>query len=146
MKFEKNGYLAKGIYELTWEEFISEFSFSPRRKYLISGLEKVVKILKEANCECIFINGSFISDKLEPNDWDACFKDTYRMNDYLYNKYPELFDQYKCKEKYFGDLFQANAITDISTEIRFLDFFQRIKPSRRTKKTIEFKGIVSIKL
>jgi len=106
--FNDNGVLDPGIHKMTWEEFDDSFSFSERRKELLEGLEKVVAILQEIGASHIYIDGSFVTSKLMPGDWDACFDCSKEKIIELVNKYKyPLFDRKLQKLLYKGELFHA---------------------------------------
>ena len=73
MNFSENGCLVSGIHFMTWGDFYDQFSFSPRRKILIEGLGRAIDKLRHCGCSVIYIDGSFVTEKLEPNDYDACW-------------------------------------------------------------------------
>ena len=138
MKFNKDLVLPPGIHEMDWEAFYEFFSFSPRRKKLLEGLKKVVDILQETGCSVIYIDGSFVTKKLEPNDWDACFDcPPIKISDIL-KRYP-LYKRDEQKRLYGGELYHIQTKAD-QHGTKFLDFFQQIT------NTVKKKGIVKIKL
>lgn len=47
MNFLDNGCLPHGIHDMAWEEFYDQFSFSPKRKFLLEGLERAIVALKQ---------------------------------------------------------------------------------------------------
>ncbi len=138
MKFNKDGILDSGIHKMTWKEFYGFFSFSPKRKELLDGLEQVLEILREIENIRIYIDGSFVTSKLEPGDWDACFDCLPSQIDVLKEKYP-LFDIKEQKKLYGGELYFANTCTDAGRSVSFLNFFQL-----RKEKTTLKKGIVEL--
>ncbi|MDR0864863.1 MAG: hypothetical protein LBO74_08025 [Candidatus Symbiothrix sp.] len=138
MNFNENGVLNPGIYEMTWKDFHTFFLFSPRRKELLEGLKKVIDILQDVGCTIIYIDGSFVTEKIEPGDWDACVECPPSKIQDLYNKYP-LFDKKEQKRLYKGELFDALSIAD-RNENNYISFFQQIRG-----KNIK-KGIIKIKL
>jgi hypothetical protein len=125
MVFNKNGTLDLGIHEMTWEEFCDFFSFSPRRKNLLKGLEKVLVILREIEATHIYIDGSFVTSKLEPGDWDACFESSVAAANKLICKYP-FCDRNAQKELYKGELYYARSEADLFGHT-YLEFFQQTK-------------------
>lgn len=72
-EFDENGNLPPGVYWATWEEFKEQFGTTPRRSLLIEGLKTAMEQLKAAGCRTIYINGSFVTSKPNPNDFDACW-------------------------------------------------------------------------
>ena len=136
MNFNKNGILDPGIHKMTWKEFYKSFSFSEQRKKLLEGLEKVVVILREIGATHIYIDGSFVTGKLEPEDWDACFEcPTPQISDLL-KKYP-LYDRKEQKRLYKGELFlQHPTVKADEYGNCYLDFFQQKKENSAIKKGI----------
>ncbi|MBD3590885.1 hypothetical protein [Bacteroides sp. GM023] len=145
MEFNKEGYLPEGIHTLSWDEFEDFFGFSPKRKELLDGLLQVIHILKNCGCEAIYIDGSFVTNKLEPDDWDACFKGSAESLKILKKQEPCLLltDDHKLREtqkqKFKGELFLYSLYAGLN--ISYLDFFQGIKGAKKKKK-----GIIKINL
>ena len=40
----------------------------------MAGLGAALENLKNAGCGTVYINGSFVTNKVVPNDYDACWK------------------------------------------------------------------------
>ena len=73
--FDKRGYLPPGKpYKATWQEFIERFGTSEHRLHLISGLERALLNLKQAGCGLVYVDGSFVTNKNLPGDWDGCWE------------------------------------------------------------------------
>lgn len=146
MDFLDNGCLPHGIHEMTWEEFYDRFSFSPKRKFLLEGLERAIDTLRQCECTVIYIDGSFVTQKLEPNDYDACWEgdcDIVCLNmlklEPLFIDLADLSTGRKGqKSKYKGEIFPS--FIEADKGISYLDFFQQIRFST------DKKGIVAIKL
>ena len=146
LEFDDNGNLPPGIYEITIEEIEKHYSFSPKRKELIKGLKEMLKALKDIGCKKFYLDGSFVTNKLEPGDFDACWETHPDIEwDKLEKKYPELkiFDPPRLEQKtrYFGEAFISNFAAEFykGNKILYLDFFQLDKIRRP-------KGILLIKL
>lgn len=143
MNFNADGHLPEGVHMMTWDEFQTEFSFSPRRQKLLQGLFAVIQILQECGCDAIYIDGSFVTDKLEPDDWDACFKGSLDAIYSLDRRDTDLVlddirKRDRQKEKYLGELYPPGVIAE--KDMCYLDFFQCIKGSKAKK------GIIKIAL
>lgn len=128
-KFNKLGYLPPGKpYNATWEEFTARFETTANRKVLIDGLYQALVALKTAGCRSVYVNGSFITSKAEPRDWDGCWE----MEGVNFNVLDPLivdeeFHHMKRKKKYLGDLFlQAPRLPGRN----FVSFFQRDRDGR----------------
>ncbi len=138
--FDNNGNLIDGIHELSWDDFKKLYNKNSHRSKLLRGLESAIISLKKAGCRIIFIDGSFVSKKEFPNDFDACWEISdvdLSLLDPILLKFDD--GRAAMKTKYSGDLFPAQCNEGI-TGIRFLDFFQT------DKNTGEQKGIIKINL
>ena len=89
----------------------------------------------------VYIDGSFITDKEVPGDYDLCWSiDSVvpeKLNPLLLDFSPD--GRTKMKDHYKGDLFPAEVPEGVSGKT-FLDFFQK------DKNTGEPKGIVSLEI
>ncbi len=136
-----NGNLPPGIHRTSWEEFRERFGHSTRRIWLIEGLALVLKNPSRAGCELVYVNGSFVTAKRSPGDYDLCWSIqgviSSRLDPILLDFSPE--GRNAMKKKYRGDLFPAEIPEGVSGK-RFLDFFQT------DKKTGEPKGIIALKI
>lgn len=138
-EFNSEGNLPEGIYYVLWDEFASHFGTNAHRRRLLRGLYMALKNLKQAGCETIYIDGSFVTSKEIPGDFDACW-DTANVNPSMLDKVLLMFKdgQAAQKAKYFGELF-PNGIEG-ATGKTFLEFFQVDKYSGNPK------GIIAIDL
>ena len=72
---DRNGELPPGEHEATLSEIDEKFGkSSPRRIALMNGLKNAVKNFQSAGVQKIWVNGSFVTTKLEPNDIDGCWE------------------------------------------------------------------------
>ena len=136
--FAANGSLPRGVHEATWAEFVTRFGTSPERKRLLAGLKRAMASLAGAGCQRVFVDGSFVTDREHPNDFDACW-DTHGVDPTLLD--PVLLD-FRARRaaqnaKYRGELFPASALG--SPGFTFLEFFQQDREGNR-------KGIISVRL
>src|ERR1700685_2449816 len=72
-EFNRDGRLPAGIHWATWQEIQSRFGFSLRRQQLLGGLRLALAALNRAGCSRVYIDGSFVTVKREPGDYDACW-------------------------------------------------------------------------
>lgn len=118
--YQENGNLQPGIYEISWEEFVKIFGYNKKRQKLINGLTIAISELKRVGCKTIYVDGSFVSKKEEPRDFDACWDPVGIDFKKLVFQYPTLAEfiptTAKQKAKYGGELFPAT---------KFLSFFQK---------------------
>lgn len=125
-RFRANGTLPPGEHDAAWEEIASRFGGNERRDRLLEGLRVALGELQRIGCRRAWIDGSFVTDKPEPNDYDACWWWEEDMN--LTALDPVLLDfewpRAAQKARYGGELFVAQAAAD-ARGVTFRDFFQR---------------------
>lgn len=125
-EFDENGNLPPGIHWATWEEFIDRFGNTPRRSRLIKGLKMAIEQLFAAGCQTIYIDGSFITNKLNPGDFDVCWDANGVDINYLESIAPILYNSQRTanqKSLYGGEFFRSDFPADIYGTSYF-DFFQ----------------------
>lgn len=135
------GFLPPGIHTTTWDKFEEKYSSSMKRRTQLKGMKKALAEFKKAGCSRIYVDGSFVTGKKNPGDFDAL----YELDELL----PDFIDQIlidassegrKQQKKYYeGEFFPASEKADPYGN-KFLDFFQK------DKKTKKPKGIISIEL
>ncbi len=108
------------------------------RSRLISGLRAAALNLHGAGCRVILLDGSFVSQKELPNDYDGAWSpvgvDPSRVDPVLLN-----FDNQRAamKAKYGGELFISSSLA--APGVLFEEFFQ-------TDRNGNAKGILSLDL
>jgi hypothetical protein len=141
MEFQDNGNLIPGIFLMTIEDFEKTFGHNEHRRKLLIGLKIAIKDLSDFGCKTIYIDGSFVSQKELPNDFDCCWDHEDVDLEGLDNKHPLFFNfdnsRKLQKEKYEGEFFLAKM--NASPFDKYLDFFQKDRDG-------EPKGIVQIKI
>lgn len=69
-----NGELPPGIHIVTITEVETTFGqTNDRRRLLMKGLKEALSLFKTAHVSKVFVDGSFTTDKDEPNDIDGCW-------------------------------------------------------------------------
>lgn len=107
---------------------------------LLDGLLRALRSLNIAGCTAAYLDGSFVTAKELPGDFDACWEssgvDPGRLA-------PELLDFSNAraaqKVRYGGELFPVEAAAE-PAGTTFLDYFQRDRDTGQPK------GIVAIDL
>ncbi len=131
--------LRPGVHDATLSEIKHRFVTNERRTELYEGLLKGCQVLKLAGCSVIYLDGSFITTKPLPNDFDVCWDpygvDPHKLDVVLLDFNDQRRNQ---KRKYGGEFFPSSATTDGSQP--FLEFF------KIDKETGKRKGIIRIQL
>lgn len=128
--------LPPGIHLATWTELVERFGTNERRREILAGLLRALQALKAAGCRRAFVDGSFVTSKDLPGDFDGCWDhngvDFDALDPVLLN-----FDGHReaQKAKFEGEMFVAA----FPGGTRFLDFFQLDRDGRP-------KGIIQIDL
>jgi len=137
----EDGVLPPGIHLAEWEELWTMFGTTPHRRHLLLGFRRAIQALKIAGCRIVYLDGSFVTGKDVPGDFDACWDhegvEFTRLDPILLT-----FDAGRAaqKVKFGGELFPAHAIAESSSASPFLEFFQV------HKETGAAKGIIAIDL
>ena len=136
------GNLPAGIHWASWDELVTRFSHNERRLKLLDGLKAALKSLRDAGCVTAYVDGSFVTSKEFPNDFDGCWEvnhvDPIRLDPILlkFGKFDR--GRIEQKAKYGGELFPVQ-VENQGTNLTFLEFFQFDKSGSR-------KGIVAVDL
>ncbi len=107
---------------------------------MLNGLRAGLDDLKRAGCRTVYVDGSFVTAKEVPNDFDVCWEEN-GVDPLILDPVLLTFDPGRAtqKAKYMGEFFPASAIADADGP-SFLEFFQTDKESGRRK------GIIAIDL
>lgn len=72
--FDRNGNLPPGIRELAWDNFVRLFGWNEWRRSLLGGMLAALQHLKSIGCRRAYVDGSFVTSKEYPGDYDACWE------------------------------------------------------------------------
>jgi len=130
--------LPPGLHFVGFREFRDTFVFTAARAWQFEGFQAACRDLRTAGCAKIYVGGSFVTSKLDPSDFDACW-DPVGVNPSLLD--PVFYDDnlhLERREKYRGDLLIGGCDPGPSGEnFRFLS---------RDKQSGEERGMIGIKL
>ena len=131
--------LPPGIHDATLLELRDRFAMNGRRKTLYEGLLKACEALKLAGCQVVYIDGSYTTAKLMPNDIDVCWDPIGVDANKLDPVFLDFSDSRKAQKlKFGGEFFPSSSKADgIHT---FVVYFTT------DKETGKEKGIVRIQL
>lgn len=131
--FDADGNLPPGQHEMTWDAVVSRFGGSSRRQRQLEGLKAAIDALQIAGCRTVYLDGSFVTEKESPGDFDVCWSidgvDPEKLDPVLLTFDPGRKTQ---KANYGGELFPAQVPADAAGTV-FLDFFQIDKRTGRPK-------------
>ena len=131
--------LPPGLHEATLDELEQRFATNDRRKSLHDGLRRGCGALQAAGCAVVYLDGSYVTDKPIPGDFDACWDPTGAD---LASLDPVLLDfddgRRNQKLKYGGEFFPSCATADGA--LTFVEYFSI------DKETGLEKGLILVRL
>ena len=137
------GNLPPGIHQAAWDEVQSRYGTTSVRRVQLSGLRHALEILREAGCRRAYIDGSFVTVKQTPNDFELCWELSDVNLDLLEQLEPALLDwsdrRAAQKARFGGELFVAESGAD-PWGTTYLSFFQHDRITGKSK------GIVAMDL
>ncbi len=124
--------LPPGVHNTNLNEVRRRFAFTPHRIKLLNGFRLGCKNLVSAGCKAIYLNGSFTTSKIHPNDFDAC----WGLRGVDFNLIDETLLDFRDqraaqKAKFGGEFFMVDNI--FSNEITFLEYFQLDRDTGKQK-------------
>ncbi len=137
--FLDTGYLPEGIHEATLVEVVGKLQFSDKRKKLMSGLMTLIECCISCNVNILYLDGSFVSNKLNPVDYDACYDaDCVDKKDVLHRALESfLHSDSETQKRYFkGEVYYAHSFSGRGNRQTVLDYFQVCKQDYLMKKGI----------
>jgi len=136
-----DGLLPPGIHLAEWGEVYAVFGTTPHRRRLLDGFRRAIDALKRAGCKRAYLDGSLVTSKDKPDDFDGCWEEA--------NVDPSLLDPILLtftngreaqKIKFGGELFPTGSLANPTSGSIFIDFFQIHKDTGAAK------GIIAIDL
>ena len=119
-----SGLLPPGEHAASWDDVLDRFGWNPVRRRQLDGLAEALYLLAEAGCERVWLNGSFVTAKDEPGDFDAVWDPTGVDTDTLDPIFFDLADARRAQKARFGGELLPD-MTEAGSGLRFAEFFQR---------------------
>jgi hypothetical protein len=138
--FDSSGRLPLGIHAATWGQIVERLGFTARRQTLLNGLRQALAALKVAGCRLVYLDGSFVTAKPEPGDYDACWGISGVDVGRLDPAFLDFSNSRALQKRRFGGEFFPAELPEGATGKTFLEFFQTDKESGNAK------GILAIDL
>ena len=133
------GYLPAGVHRIALGDCGRMFAWNSRRRMLFAGLSRAIAGLTRAGCRAVIVDGSFVTAKEFPGDWDAAFDPVCvvaALLDPILIKHDD--GRRAMRAKFLGDLFPWTASAATGGPL-YRDFFQKDRDGVP-------KGIVEIQL
>lgn len=101
----REGLLPSGSHEATLREIRRRFGTgNPTRARLMKGLEAVLRLARKIGASLLYLDGSFVTAKSQPGDWDAVLVLSTGARLGL-KEAIALADRPEVRKRYHGDLF-----------------------------------------
>ena len=134
----ESGLLPEGIHQADWSEVVEHFGWNPRRRQLLDGLADAIESLARAGCRRIWLNGSFVTAKEEPGDFDGCWDPDGVDLEALDPVFLDFSDHRAAQKARFSGELLPNVV-EADSGLAFVEFFQGERDASR-------KGIVEIRI
>jgi hypothetical protein len=140
--FLDNGLLPEGIHWASLTEIETRYAINDHRQRLTVGMRSGILALIAAGCRKVYLDGSFVTAKEFPSDYDACWEITGVRITELDKVFLEFGHRRAAqKTKFMGEFFPACLPAESTSPYRtFLNFFQTDKDTGARK------GIIGIDL
>ncbi len=116
--------LPPGVHPATLQEVELAFGYNQRRRVLLAGLIEGAAALAKAGCSTIFLDGSFVTAKPVPGDYDACWDPAGVVGSILDPVFGDFSDGRAHQKARFGGEYFPSSIVENGSGRTFLDFFQ----------------------
>ena len=100
------------------------YAYNPRRRTLFEGLLAGAKNLVDAGCSRLFLDGSFVTEKPLPGDYDACWDPQGVDATKLDPVFLDFSDQRSAQKKQFLGEYFPSSPDGLLVGRGFLDLFQ----------------------
>lgn len=129
--------LPPGIHPASLAEIEAAFATNARRRDLFAGLVNGISLLNHAGCIRVYLDGSYVTGKPQPGDFDACWDPTGIDRSKLDPVFLK-FDNGRAAQKarFKGEFFPSSMVCrDVGAT--FLEFLQRDRFSGAPKGIVE---------
>lgn len=132
--------LPPGIHLATLTEIAAVYTYNARRRELYAGLIEAAVHLYQVGCQTVLLDGSYVSAKPIPGDYDACWEPI----GVDFAKLDPVFDDFSngraAQKARFGGEFFPSSLVEATSSATFANFFQTEGFTGKKK------GILSISL
>jgi len=114
LPLDENGSLPEGEHLASWTIIAATFGQGARRRVLVGRLLVLLQDLRSASVADVWLDGSFVTDDPEPNDFDVCWSPADAKKSSLPPEFgysqeaaldPERSNHELLKLRYGGDVF-----------------------------------------
>jgi hypothetical protein len=132
--------LPPGVHWASLDEVETAFATNDKRRRIYAGFVDGCGRLRIAGCRTVWVDGSFVSAKPRPRDFDACWDPTGVDPTILDPVFLQFADGRAAQKAKFKGEFFPSSMTCIDVGATFLEFFQQEHFTGKRK------GIIGISL
>lgn len=111
--------LPPGVHSATLADVGARYATNERRRWLFEGILEVAKSLRAAGCAVMFLDGSFVTDKDEPNDFDGYWDPAGVIPSLLDPVFMDFENEQAAqKHKFRGEMFIAEEVGGPAASIK----------------------------
>lgn len=130
-----------GFHQTSVDEIESMFAYNEKRMEIFTGFVQACLELRKSGCKTVYLNGSFVTTKLNPDDFDACwemnFPNNLKLNSIIRNC--DYRTRQLQKQIYKGEFFPIDLANRNRGGTKWLKFFLRTRLGNK-------KGILRLSL
>lgn len=129
--------LPPGVHVATLSEIEVRYAYNSRRRDLLVGLVRASVALVTAGCRCVLLDGSFVTAKPIPNDYDACWDPAgidFNRLDLVFGDFSNGRANQKAR---FGGEFFPSTMIETDGSKAFAEFFQVDRFTGKAKGILE---------
>jgi hypothetical protein len=115
--------LPPGVHPATLAEVATTFATNAKRRLLYDGLRLAAMALRIAGCGKLYLDGSYVTAKAVPEDYDGCWDPTGMDPAKLDPVFLDFTNKRQAMKKKFGGEFFPSSAPNTPTQT-FLDLFQ----------------------
>ena len=138
--FTPIGNLPPGEHIVSWTEFEARYGYNPGRAAILHLIKDWLTHMRHAGCRTAYIDGSFVSKKENPGDYDACWDatgvDANRLDRALLDQ--TATGRQMIKQRLGGDI-RPDMVCPPGSILPYLRFFQKDRDGNA-------KGVVRLNL
>jgi hypothetical protein len=115
--------LPPGVHPATLPEIAIAFATNTKRRLLYEGRLLAATALRAAGCGRLYLDGSYVTAKTVPNDYDACWDPAGMDHAKLDPVFLDFSNKRQSMKNKFGGEFSPANVRNMPTQT-FVDFFQ----------------------
>ena len=132
--------LPPGLHEASLDDVATTFATNAWRRELFDGLVDAAGRLRGAGCRTVYLDGSYVSGKPKPDDFDACWDPSGVDPGRLDPVFLQFANGREAQRAAFRGEFFPSSMMSVDVGQVFVDFFQQDRFTGNPK------GIISIPL